>query len=102
MARRTQQDSPPSRTAPMTFREFWPLYLQAHSRRATRAVHYCATVIGLGSALAALLLLAPLFLLGIAIGYGFAICSLVAIENFLSMIRVNPFKKTNAKLWMFW
>src|SRR3569833_2867118 len=102
MARRTQQDSPPSRTAPMTFREFWPLYLQAHSRRATRAVHYCAPVIGLGSALAALLLLEPLFLLGIAIAYGFAIGSHVAIENNRSMIRVNPVWGAVADLRMFW
>jgi hypothetical protein len=31
---------------PASFTEFWPIYLAAHMRFATRAVHYCGTVLG--------------------------------------------------------
>jgi hypothetical protein len=86
----------------MTFREFWPLYLQAHSHPKTRAVHYGATVIGLGSACAAAIALEPLFLLGIAVAYALAIGAHAVIENNRSMIRVNPVWGAIADLRMFW
>ena len=37
-----------------SFQEFWPIYLQAHRKPATRFCHYVATVIGVGFALGAL------------------------------------------------
>ena len=86
----------------MTFREFWPHYLQAHNQPATRAVHYCATVIGVGSALIALVTLQPLFLLGIGVAYALAIGSHAVIEKNHSMIRVNPVWGAIADLRMFW
>src|SRR5690242_20670337 len=86
----------------MTFREFWPLYLQAHSLPATRAIHYVATVIGVGSTIAALIALQPLFLLGIGIAYGIAIGAHGFFEKNRSMIRVNPVWGAIADLRMFW
>jgi hypothetical protein len=86
----------------MTFRDFWPLYLQAHSRPSTRAVHYGATVVGVGSALAAAVMLQPLFLLGIGVAYAFAIGAHAFIENNRSMVRVNPAWGALADLRMFW
>jgi hypothetical protein len=86
----------------MTFREFWPLYLQAHSQPVTRAVHYGATIIGVSSALAAAITLEPAFLLGIAIAYGFAIGAHTFVEKNQSMIRVNPIWGAIADLRMFW
>ena len=86
----------------MTFREFWPLYLQAHSHPATRGVHYAATVVGLGSALVAAITLEPAFLLGIAPAYGIAIGAHAFIEKNQSMIRVNPAWGALADLRMAW
>lgn len=86
----------------MTFREFWPLYLQAHSQPATRGVHYAATLVGLGSALAAAIAREPAFLLGIALAYGIAIGAHAFIEKNRSMIRVNPAWGAVADLRMAW
>jgi hypothetical protein len=86
----------------MTFREFWPLYLQAHSQPATRAVHHGATVIGVGSTLVAAITLQPAFLLGIGIAYGLAIGAHTFIEKNQSMIGVNPIWGAIADLRMFW
>ncbi|WP_395023054.1 Mpo1-like protein [Dongia sp.] len=86
----------------MTFREFWPLYLQAHSQPMTRAVHYAATLVGVGGALASALTLQPAFLVGIGIAYGIAIGAHVLIEKNQSMIRVNPVWGAIADLRMFW
>src|SRR3954451_1075043 len=86
----------------MTFREFWPLYLQAHSHPLTRAVHYGATVLGIASTLAALVFLQPLFLLGIGVGYALAIGSHALIERNRSLIGVNPVWGAIADVRMFW
>jgi hypothetical protein len=86
----------------MTFREFWPLYLQAHSHPKTRAVHYGATLIGVGSALATAIALQPAFLLGIALAYALAIGAHAFIEKNQSMIRVNPAWGALADLRMAW
>jgi hypothetical protein len=43
----TPSGAPPSQAAPSTFREFWPLYLSAHSSSTTRALHYVGTFCGL-------------------------------------------------------
>lgn len=86
----------------MTFREFWPLYLQAHSHPKTRAVHYGATLIGVGSALAAAIALQPVFLLGIALAYALAIGAHAVVERNRSLIRVNPVWGAIADLKMFW
>jgi len=86
----------------MTFREFWPLYLQAHSQPVTRAVHYGATIIGVSSALATAIALEPAFLLGIGIAYGLAIGAHAFIEKNQSMIGVNPIWGAIADLRMFW
>jgi len=86
----------------MTFREFWPAYLRAHSRPATRAVHYCATVLGVGSAIIAAATLEPLFLGGIAPAYAMAIGSHTFIEKNRSLVGVNPVWGALADLRMFW
>lgn len=65
-----------------TFKEFWPFYLQEHSKKATRTWHFY------GSTLAFVLLLCFVFtlqgiflLLGLLAGYGFAWFSHFKIEK---------------------
>jgi len=86
----------------MTFREFWPRYLQAHSHPFTRAAHYAATLVGVGSAIAAVIALQPGFLSGIGVAYAMAIGAHVLVEKNRSMIRVNPVWGAVADLRMFW
>jgi hypothetical protein len=86
----------------MTFREFWPRYLQAHRHPLTRAVHYVATLVGIGSTFAAAIALQPAFLAGIGVAYAMAIGAHAVIEQNRSMIRVNPLWGAVADLRMFW
>jgi hypothetical protein len=86
----------------MTFREFWPLYLQAHSEPGTRAIHYGATVIGVGSTAAAVVTGEVLLLAGIGIAYALAICAHAWIEKNRSMVGINPLWGAVADLRMFW
>jgi hypothetical protein len=74
------------------FNRFWPMYLRAHRRAATRALHYIATVIGVSGAVAALATgVFWLFPLGIALGYMVAVLSHWTIEGNQPLITVNAF-----------
>lgn len=86
----------------MQFGEFWPRYLRAHSRPATRAVHYGATLLGVASAVAMLVTLDAAFLIGIPVAYAMAIGAHIVLEKNQSLIRVNPFWGAVADLRMFW
>ncbi len=66
----------------MTFEEFLPEYLAAHSKPATRIVHAAGTLAGLAVAAAAILKRKPaLFPLALAAGYLPAWCSHWFIEH---------------------
>jgi hypothetical protein len=86
----------------MHFREFWPRYLHAHSRPATRAVHYAATLLGCLSSGAALITREPPFLFGIPVAYALAIGAHGLFERNQSLVRVNPVWGAIADLRMFW
>lgn len=65
-----------------SFAEFWPFYLQEHSRPRTRGFHYAGTTLVVLIALAALMTGNLLLLLAMPIaGYAFAWISHVAIER---------------------
>jgi hypothetical protein len=54
-----------------TYADFWPYYLQEHSKPETRAVHYVGTAVSLGCVLVAIATGNLLFVLGALIGgYG--------------------------------
>lgn len=76
----------------MQFKRFWPMYLRAHRRSATRAMHYLATVVGIAGGLAALLtgMFWP-FPLGIGMGYAVAVASHWIFEGNQPLILVSPF-----------
>jgi hypothetical protein len=86
----------------MKFNEFWTLYLRAHSLPGTRAMHYFATVIGAMSVTEAVVARQPLFLGGIALGYGMAIGAHKFIEGNHPLIRVNAAWGAIADLRMCW
>jgi len=65
----------------MTYAEFWPRYLRAHSRGSTRGMHYAGTALALAALIAGValdwrwLLAAPL------VGYGFAWTAHLLLEG---------------------
>ncbi|HEX8805914.1 MAG TPA: DUF962 domain-containing protein [Candidatus Aquilonibacter sp.] len=66
----------------MSFEEFWPRYLQAHSDPRTRAFHVAGTIAGTALVLGAIALRKPwLVPLGLAAGYGPAWFSHAFIEH---------------------
>jgi hypothetical protein len=54
-----------------TYREFWPYYLNEHSRPATRAIHIAGTGLAIAILLAAVLM-SSLWLAGLAVLAGYA------------------------------
>ena len=76
----------------MPFKRFWPMYLRAHQRSATRAMHYLATLVGISGAFAAIFTgMFWLFPLGIGMGYVIAVMSHWVFEGNQPLILVNPF-----------
>ena len=67
---------------PVTYAEFWPVYLRAHRRPATRLLHYAGTSAALVLLVVALLI-GPWWLLPVAVvvGYAFAWTGHFAIEG---------------------
>lgn len=64
-----------------TYRAFWPFYLQEHSKKETRAMHYAGSAVAIAS-IAAGIFVSPLFYIGAAVGgYGFAWVSHFFIEH---------------------
>jgi hypothetical protein len=74
-----------------SFKDFWPLYLRAHSHRGTRIGHYAATAIALAT-IAASIALQQIWLtaLGIALGYAIALAAHRLVDGSKSLVTVNP------------
>ena len=65
-----------------SFAEFWPYYVREHSRRATRAWHFCGTTLALALLIVALARGAWWWLAAVPIcGYALAWISHLAIEH---------------------
>ena len=80
----------------MTFAEFWPEYVRAHSKPATQAVHCAGTIIGwilLGAAIATRGWL--WIVLALIVGYAFAWFSHFFIEHNRPATFEHPF-------WSWW
>ncbi len=72
----------PMEAPPNTFAEFWPRYVVAHSRPATRAMHLAGTLAGWGLLLGAVILARPLLVLAaLVVPYALAWFSHFCIEN---------------------
>ena len=85
------------------FKDFWPLYLRAHSHRGTRIGHYAATTIAL-STIAASIALQAIWLtaLGIVLGYAIALASHRLVDGSKSLVTVNPVWGAVADFKMCW
>jgi hypothetical protein len=87
----------------ITYAEFWRLYLDAHRKPATRAMHYAATLVGIVGTLAAVLVGEPLLCpAGIGAGVCMAVGSHRFIERNRPLIRVNAFYGARCDLRMMW
>lgn len=65
----------------MSFREFWPVYVRAHSKRATRVLHAIGSILVLVIVGIAIWKSAWWLLLAPVIGYGFAWYSHFFVEG---------------------
>src|SRR5262245_37904431 len=87
----------------MRFREFWPLYLEAHRFPGTRSLHYVATLLGLTSVVEAILTGEPLVgVAGIAASYVIAVAGHWVVEGNQPLIGVSPLWGAVADLRMCW
>ena len=87
----------------ISYAEFWRLYLDAHRKPATRAMHYTATVLGAAGTVAAVVLREPLLCpAGIGLGVCMAVGSHRFIEHNRPLIRVNAFYGALSDLRMMW
>jgi hypothetical protein len=87
----------------MTFKDFWPLYLQAHRHRGTRIGHYAATTIALATIAASIALQAIwLMALGIVLGYAIALAAHRLVDGSRSLVTVNPLWGAVADFKMCW
>jgi hypothetical protein len=87
----------------MPYREFWIAYLDAHRNPGTRAMHYLATLSGLGGAALAIWFELLWFMAGgIGLGVVMAVSSHHLIEHNRPLIRVNPLYGAISDLRMCW
>lgn len=87
----------------MSFRQFWPIYLDAHRQPATRLCHYAATMIGATTSLLAVLAGDYLIMVGGILGaVCLAITSHKLIEHNQPLVGVNPFYGAIADVKMCW
>lgn len=86
-----------------SFKDFWPLYLQAHRHRGTRIGHYAATTIALSTIAASIALQAIwLTLIGVALGYAIALAAHRLADGSKSLVTVNPVLGAVADFKMCW
>lgn len=86
-----------------SFKDFWPLYLQAHRHRGTRIGHYAATAIALTAVAASIALQAIwLTVLGIVLGYAFALAAHRLCDGSKSLVTVDPVWGAVADFKMCW
>jgi hypothetical protein len=87
----------------LSFAEFWPLYLRAHRRRATRAAHYAGVIGGTMGAGAAVLTLElwPLAA-GVGAAFGLSVGSHWLFEGNRPLLRLQPAWSALSDLRMFY
>lgn len=88
-----------------SFEEFWPFYLQEHSKPSTRALHYIGTTLVVAIAVMAIFKGAWLWLVALPVaGYFFAWIAHFAVEKNRPATFTYPLWSLIAdfKMWLFW
>ena len=88
--------------SPVTFEEFWPEYVRAHSNKTNRTLHVIGTSLALACLVAAVFKRRPsLLLLAPVLGYGFAWCGHFFVEKNMPSSFGHPIHslRANALLW---
>ena len=75
----------------MTYAEFWPIYLRAHARPATRALHYAGSSLALACLFGGVLATWPLLIAAPVVGYGFAWAAHYGLEGNQPQTFGHPF-----------
>ena len=89
-------------STPQSYREFWPHYVRAHSRRATQLFHVAATVLGAAFCIAVVIEGEPLLLpLGALVAYAVAIPSHFLFEGNRPTVKQHPLWSARADMHMF-
>jgi hypothetical protein len=87
----------------MSFEEFWPRYLRAHSDPRTRAFHVAGTIAGTALVIGAIAMRKPWLLpVGLAAGYGPAWLSHALIEHNKPETFRAPFASLRGDYLMAW
>ncbi len=87
----------------MRFKEFWPVYLRAHSRPSTRAMHYLATGNGASAGVLSVALGEVwIFPSGIALSYAMAVLAHWIFERNQPLILVHALWGAVSDLRMCW
>jgi hypothetical protein len=87
---------------PRTFEEFWPFYVRAHTKKASRTLHFIGTTGALALVSVGVLTRRPLpILMAPVVGYGFAWVGHFFIEGNIPATFGNPLwsLKGDFKMW---
>ncbi len=88
---------------PRTYRQFWPIYVGVHTKRATRVIHFAGTSAAIVCLLLALLTLNAWWLLAVPIaGYGGAWFSHAFVERNKPATFTHPLWSLIADFHMYW
>jgi hypothetical protein len=86
----------------MTFEEFWPEYVRAHSNKTNRTLHVIGMSLAMACLVAAVVKRRPsLLILAPILGYGFAWCGHFFVEKNMPSTFGHPIHslRANALLW---
>jgi hypothetical protein len=85
-----------------SFAEFWPIYLRAHAHPTCRALHYAASISGLGALALVLATGSGWWLLGgLLLSYGFAWAGHFKVEHNVPLTFAHPWWSLIADYRMF-
>jgi hypothetical protein len=87
----------------MTFEEFWPEYVRAHSNKTNRTLHVIGMSLAMACLVAAVVKRRPsLLILAPILGYGFAWCGHFFVEKNMPSTFGHPVHSVRANALLWW